>query len=283
MKFFYKSGLVLTLGCAFFFSASAFAQEKMSMEEYNAQLQQAKDREAKAQADLQKCEEDKNGLTQQISSTDQQIKSTWDEIYAMVGSDAAGVEAYKQQLLSVEREVDGLASLSPEELFKRRAEIDDIEARLNGMKENKIYALTEMQNIVARIEGKITDLRNRMPKAMYDEYTVMRGDYLWKISGKSDIYDDPYQWIKIYSYNHDQIKDPDLIYPDQVFKIQRGAGPNEYVVQKGDFLHKIAGMAEVFGDPTKWTALYEANKDHLEGVGGSADVIYPHTVLKIPR
>lgn len=283
MKFTYKSSLILALGCAFFFSTSAFAQEKMSMEEYRAQLQAAQDREAKAQADLQKCEEEKNSLSQQISSTDQQIKATWDEIYAMVGSDAAGVEAYKQQLLAIEREVDGLARLSPEELFKRRSEIDAAEARLNEAKTNRIYALTETQNIVARIEGKITDLRNRMPKAMYDEYTVMRGDYLWKISGKSDIYGDPYQWIRIYSYNHDQIKNPDLIYPQQVFKIQRGAGPDEYVVQKGDFLHKIAGKVEVFGDPTKWTQLYEANKSHLEGAGGSADLIYPHTVLKIPR
>ncbi|MFQ5632268.1 MAG: LysM peptidoglycan-binding domain-containing protein [bacterium] len=282
MKSLYRSSLILAIGClSIFFSASAFAQEKMSMDEYNAQLQQAKDREAKAQADLQACDNEKNNLTQQISSTDQQTKATWDEIYALVGTDAAGVEAYKQQLLGLEREVDGLGRLSPEELFKRRAELDDLEARLNTTKENRIYALTEMQNIVARIEGKVTDLRNRMPKAMYDEYTVMRGDYLWKISNNE--YSDPYQWIRIYSYNQEQIKDPDLIYPDQIFKIQRGAGPDEYVVVKGDFLHKIAGKVEVFGDPTQWTKLYDANQAHIDGAGGDRDVIYPHTVLKIPR
>ncbi|MCA9742308.1 MAG: LysM peptidoglycan-binding domain-containing protein [Deferribacteres bacterium] len=282
MKSLYRSGLILAVGSlALFFSASAFAQEKMSMEEYNAQLQQAKDREAQAQADLQACEESKNSINQEITSTDQQAKALWDEIYAMVGSDAAGVEAYRQQLQALEREVDGLSRLSPEELFKRRAELDDIESRLNSMKENKIYALTEMQNSVARIEGKITDLRNKMPKAMYDEYTVMRGDYLWKISGNE--YGDPYQWIKIYSYNQEQIANPDLIYPDQVFKLQRGSGPNEYVVAKGDFLHKIAGKAEVYGDPTQWTKLYEANKAHIEGAGGDSNTIYPHAVLSIPR
>jgi nucleoid-associated protein YgaU len=282
MKSLYKSSLILAIGgLTFFFSASAFAQDKMSMEEYNAQLQQANDREAKANADLQQCNTDKDGIRQQITSTEQQTTATWSDIYAMLGTDKAGVDAYKSELQALEREVDGLGRLSPEELFKRRAELDDLESRLNSMKENKIYALTEMQNIVARVEGKITDLRNRMPKAMYDEYTVMRGDYLWKISGNQ--YGDPYQWIRIYSYNHDQINDPDLIYPDQVFKIQQGAGPNEYMVEKGDFLHKIAGKTEVFGDPTQWTKLYETNKDHIEGAGGDSNMIYPHTVLKISR
>lgn len=282
MKSLYKSSLILAIGClTFFFSASAFAQEKMSMEQYNAQLQQAKDREAKANADLQQCNTDKDAVRQQITSTEQQTTETWNDIYAMLGTDKAGVDAYRSELQALESQVDGLGRLSPEELFKRRAELDDLESRLNSMKQNKIYALTEMQNIVARIEGKITDLRNRMPKAMYDEYTVMRGDYLWKISGSQ--YGDPYQWIRIYSYNHDQIKNPDLIFPNQIFKIQQGAGPNEYVVAKGDFLRKIAGKAEVYGDPTQWTKLYDANRTHIEGAGGDSNLIYPHTVLKVSR
>lgn len=272
--------LVVLSFFAVFFVTSAFGQEKMSMDDYRAQLQEAQDREARAKADLQKCEEDKSNLQGEITSVDGQIKAKWDEIYALVGTDAAGVDAYRNSLNAIEAEVDGLAALSPEDLFKRRAELDDIEARLNQMKESKVYALTEMQNKVASIEGKITNLRNRMPKAMYDEYTVMRGDYLWKISGKGDIYADPFQWIRIYSYNIEQIKNPDLIFPDQVFKIQRGVGPDEYLVEKGDFLHKIAGKADVLGDPTKWTQLYEANK---AVVGDDPSLIYPYQVLRVPR
>jgi len=51
------------------------------------------------------------------------------------------------------------------------------------------------------------------------EYTVVRGDNLWDISGKDSIYGNPYQWPLIYKANADQIKDADLIFPGQVFEI----------------------------------------------------------------
>lgn len=51
------------------------------------------------------------------------------------------------------------------------------------------------------------------------EYRVMRGDSLWSIAGKQEIYDNPYQWPLIYKSNRAQIKDADLIYPGQDFNI----------------------------------------------------------------
>ena len=50
-------------------------------------------------------------------------------------------------------------------------------------------------------------------------YTVKRGDSLWKISGYDEIYGNPYQWPLIYKANYRIIKNPDLIFPKQVFKI----------------------------------------------------------------
>ena len=52
-------------------------------------------------------------------------------------------------------------------------------------------------------------------------YTVGSGDTLWGISAMDDIYADPYQWPLIYRLNSDQIKDADLIFPGQVFSIDR--------------------------------------------------------------
>ena len=48
-----------------------------------------------------------------------------------------------------------------------------------------------------------------------DSYTVVRGDNLWTISGRSTVYGNPYQWPLIYKANSNQIKDADLIYPGQ--------------------------------------------------------------------
>ncbi len=50
-------------------------------------------------------------------------------------------------------------------------------------------------------------------------YTVVKGDYLWKIAKKDKFYGNGFAWPVIYNANRDQIKDPDLIYPKQVFKI----------------------------------------------------------------
>ncbi|MBD3288446.1 LysM peptidoglycan-binding domain-containing protein [candidate division KSB1 bacterium] len=257
----------------------SFAQEEMTMEEYNAQLAEWQQREADAKAAIETTEQEIEEIKNEIAQVEDEIKNEWQEIYALLGVTEEDVNDYRNNLDGLESEVDGLASLPPEELFKRRQEIDQLEENLNNMKESNIALLSEMQNKIAEIEGKIMALRNSMPKAIYDEYTVVRGDYLWKIAGKDDIYDDPYQWMRIYTYNKDQIKDPDVIYADQIFKIQREVGPNEYLVVKGDWLGKIASNPEIYNDPTKWTKIFEANQEFIS----DKNMIYPYQVLTIPE
>jgi len=278
MKISTKIFLALVIGIlSLSLIAPAAAQDKMTMEVYNNELNAAKQREANANAEIAKLDAEIAQLRQGIASTDQQTTQTWDEIYAMVGTDRAGVETYRNQMRQLEADVDGLMALSPEELFKRRAELDQLQARLDEMKKSNISKLTEMQDWIATIEGKLTQLRARMPKAIFDQYTVVRGDYLWKISKKQDIYGDPYQWMRIYSYNREMIKDPDLIYPNWNLKVQREVGPEEYLVKKGDSLRRIAKM---MGDSMSWTKIYEANKDII---GEDRSRLYPYTVLRMPK
>ena len=52
-------------------------------------------------------------------------------------------------------------------------------------------------------------------------HSVVRGECLWRIAGYPSIYSDPFLWPLIYSANRDKIKDPDLIFPGQVFAIPR--------------------------------------------------------------
>lgn len=274
--------LALILGVflsVFLIADLTYAQEEMSMEEYRAQLAEWQKKEADARAAIAAIDAENDSLRNEITRLDEEINQVWGEIYSLAEVTEEEVTEFGNSLNSLEEEVDGLAAISPEELFKKRGEIDELEGKLAKSKENNAAVLTEMQDKIATIEGKIARLRASLPKAVYDEYTVIKGDYLWKISGKEDIYDDPYQWMRIYTYNRDQIKNPDLIYPDQLFKIQREVGLNEYLVAKGEYLAKISGNPEVFSDPTKWTAIYEANKDVI---GENPNLIYPYQVLIIP-
>ncbi len=264
-----------------FFQLQAIGQteRKIKMDDYKIQLTDWQTREASANTQLDQLNADIADLNSQIQDTQNQIDATWNEIYAMVGSDKAGVDAYRSNLASIENELDGMAALSPEELFRRKDELKAICMKVKEAKGNKIALLTEMENKLSDIDGKFAALKAKMPANIYDHYTVENGDYLWKISKKDEIYGDAYQWIRIYCVNKEQIKDPNLIFPEQILKVARGVGENEHLVVKGEYLHKIAGMAKVFNDPTKWTELYEANKDVIT----EPSLIYPHQVLTIPR
>jgi nucleoid-associated protein YgaU len=58
--------------------------------------------------------------------------------------------------------------------------------------------------------------------------------------------------------------------------------PRMYMVEKGDFLYKIAGQEEVYADPLKWKRIWRANKDVLENFD-DPNLIYPDWELIIPR
>ena len=60
-----------------------------------------------------------------------------------------------------------------------------------------------------------------------ETYDVVKGDNLWNISGKSQIYGNPYQWPLLYKANSDKIEDADLIHPGQSLTVARGMSSAE--------------------------------------------------------
>ena len=270
--------LMLALMVSFSYAQEMTCKE-WKMDQYTAKMAELGTREADAKAEVAAIDQNLEKIAAETAEVEKQTADEWQAIYALLGVNEGEVNDLRNSLSGLEAKVDGLAALSPEDLFQKRKEIDQLEEELQGLGQNKAALLSEMQDKIAMIEGKISQLRASLPKADFDEYTVVKGDYLWKIAGKDDIYDDPYQWIRIYTYNREQIKDPDLIYSDQIFKIQRSAADNEYIVVKNDWLAKIASKPEVFNDPTKWTKIFEANNTVIK----DKNVIYPHQVLIIPE
>lgn len=68
---------------------------------------------------------------------------------------------------------------------------------------------------------------NAIPAGRVGSYSVVSGDNLWNISGKDEVYADPYQWPLIFKTNRDKIQDADLIQPGQVLDIDHNSSASE--------------------------------------------------------
>ena len=61
----------------------------------------------------------------------------------------------------------------------------------------------------------------RIPRGLPTQWRVHRGESLWRIASYPEIYGSGARWPVIYRANRDQIRDPNLIFPNQVFIIPR--------------------------------------------------------------
>jgi nucleoid-associated protein YgaU len=282
MKWF-KVITLLVIGSLAVFSSALLAQsynyEEMKMDEYNAELAKWQGRLDAAQTGIQQEDAKIADLQGQHDGLQTEIDGVWDEIFAALGKTRADNEAYVKELQQLRADASALLSMSPEEIYKRKAELQAMKDRLAEMQSNNLSYLSENEKVLNEIESLLMQAEEKGKPAVPDTYSVMRGDFLWKIASKQDIYADPYAWSRIYTSNTDQIKDPNLIYPNQIFRIPRDVGPNEHLVAKGEFLSKISGYTNVYGSPFQWQKLYEANKGFIE----DPNLIYPYQVLKIAR
>jgi LysM domain len=190
-----------------FFSANIFAQK-------TEQDTLSKDQWQSMMTDLRA---QKETLTKEDSSLQVEVdnlKNTkiqpyddcMDELYAMVGATKADVANYRNAVGELKGKIDG--KVGPKA---------DRQKDLDALKANKISALPEFYDEVHNTMQASLDAWIEAPTEV--NYTVVRGDCLWNIAKKKDFYGNGFAWPNIYKANRDKIKDPNLIFPKQVFKI----------------------------------------------------------------
>jgi len=195
------------LSLLLFFSVSVMAQEEKEMTE------------EEFQTEMNRLTEQRVDLTKQInelkSSIDelkkkqaalQPVEDCINEKYALVGATEADVVRFRREVAALEGQIQ-----------RKESPKDDRQVALDNLKASKLSALPEFNNKVCKQLQSMLDAWEEAPKEV--NYTVVKGDYLWKIAKKDEFYGNGFAWPVIYNANRDQIKDPDLIYPKQVFKI----------------------------------------------------------------
>ncbi|MGE5683349.1 MAG: LysM peptidoglycan-binding domain-containing protein [Bacillota bacterium] len=186
-----------------FLSISAFAQEDMTKEQWENEMNKLNEQKNALVKERDSLQASVNTLK---STTVQSYDDCINELYSSIGATRGDIDNFRR-LVS---ELNGRIMRKESPKTQRQAELD-------SLKRMRISALPEFFDKVHNQMQRSLDAWNDIPAEK--NYTVSRGDCLWNIAKKKDIYNNAFAWPKIYQANRDQIKNPDLIYPKQVFKI----------------------------------------------------------------
>jgi len=184
------------------FAGLTFAQE-MSVKEWESEMSRLGAKKDALKSEINTLKSDIENLNSQALGDPEECI---DELYQIVGANRADVDNFRKAL----NELNG-------KINRKEGPKADRQADLNALKMNKISALPEFFNKVHVDLQKTLDAWVEESKEIM--YTVVKGDHLWGIARKKEHYGNGFAWQVIYNANRDQIKNPDLIYPKQVFKV----------------------------------------------------------------
>jgi len=198
-----KIKLLGILSLVLLLTVVSFAQEEMTEEQWQSEMSALKTKQASLTSEVAALKADIDNLkAMNLQDPEQCI----DELYQMVGANRSDIDNFRKAV----NELDG-------KINRKEGPKADRQADLNALKMNKISALPEFFTKVHQTMQSNLDAWVEAPKEI--NYTVVKGDCLWNIAKKKEHYGNGFAWPVIYKANRDQIKNPDLIYPKQTFKI----------------------------------------------------------------
>jgi nucleoid-associated protein YgaU len=198
--------LVGFVSLVFLLSLSSFAQqEEMTVDEWEAEMTRLTGEKQALTSEIETLVADIANLNA-IKAGLQDPEEAIDELYALVGATRKDVDNFRNAV----NELDG-------NIKRKESPKADRQADLDALKMNKISALPEFFDKVHNKMQKALDEWIDAPPVI--AYNVVKGDCLWNIAKKKEHYGNGFAWPVIYNSNRDKIKNPDLIYPNQVFSI----------------------------------------------------------------
>ncbi|ERP39186.1 hypothetical protein [Chitinivibrio alkaliphilus] len=215
--------------------------DTMTIETYNLELQEALDEEQQLRHQIGEEQAKIDSLRQLLSDLDEGIAAVIQEKYDILGITETDVEAAKEEIADIRRNLELLLGITPEELLRRKSEIAENEDRIMALKEQPVSLLWEIRDKIAELDTLLERVKNHLPDQV-TSYVVQdrpgNRDCLYRIAEFEKIYSDASRWPEIYRANRQTIdrdyeryrrlvdepkydRPEDLIFPGQVFEIPR--------------------------------------------------------------
>ncbi len=189
-----------------FFSANILAQDtEMTEEQWEAQMTNLRAQKKSLTSEIASLKTDINNLK---NTKVESYSNCMNKLYSLLGVTAADVDNFRVAVNQLDSRISG-----------QEGPKADSQKDLDLLKLNKISALPEFyQRVHVTLQRDLDAWVEEPPEI---NYTVVRGDNLWNIAKKPQHYGNGFAWPMIYKANRDKIKNPDLIYPKQIFKIPK--------------------------------------------------------------
>jgi nucleoid-associated protein YgaU len=212
--------LSLTLGV----KLSVFAQDEeeteapeMDEEEWQKQMDEYTAKKNELTGKLDQLDKNIDLLKKRNADKDAEVKKAEEDLYASVGATKEKVADYRKTFEAAEKYI------SPNQKTGKK---EDAVKLFEPLGLTNIRCLPEFFERYKKMKNCI----DTWPEKKESGYTVVKGDCLYKIAGKKEIYNNVKMWPVLWEANEKgvvsappkvskTIKNPNLIYPGQVLKV----------------------------------------------------------------
>lgn len=203
------------------------------------------------------------------------LGSKWDKFSEKITNAGGSMDDFQAKLGEVTKEHD--------------ISLDDLIAEYGSL-ERAVSSGAITTDMVTKAIGKMTDAEEEYAEAQKksNTYTVVKGDNLTKIAKKYGM-----TWRELYALNQDIIKDPNLIYPEQILKLSDAQLESiGYTKEQIGALRELATEADKAGTPmnelidtitrptgremllTSFTNIFYSLLDSLKAVGAAWNEVF---------
>lgn len=222
--------------------------------EWQQQMEELTARKKGLEDNLKTYGDDLQDLKALLSKKTSDAGTAENELYLALGTTKAGLEDFKRKFSETEKKILNRTGTPAD---ARKYYFEEIAA-------SKAKCLPEYWQRYITMKQKLEQWEKESLIAVKeDKYTVVKGDCLWKIAGKKEIYGNPKYWPKIWEANEDgvisapahtpkKITNPNLIYPGQVIRIPTLTNEDlKKLVDNTYIMKNVRKIKELEGDKKK--------------------------------